>query len=234
MPPFILTTREGNMAANHGDERTNGGGVLPRTSRRGFLKGMGLAAGAAVAAGGVLPSKVHAQQSDEEPKIPGLRELGRGEREITLRINGQERRVTVEPRTTLLDALRLPLDMTGAKQVCDRGACGACSVLLDGRAVNSCLYLAIDAVGHEVTTAEGISADPRFAPLVDSFCDHDAAQCGYCIPGFLVRGADLMLNQPSLSPGEVKRALSGNLCRCGTHVMIHDAVAEVVAKGVAS
>lgn len=204
----------------------------PRTSRRGFLKGVGLAAGAAATAGTFLPPELRAgQQEEEENATPGLRELGRGRREITLRINGREQAVTVEPRTTLLDVLRDQLGLTGSKEICDRGACGGCTVLVDGRGVTSCLYLAIDAVGHDVMTVEGIAADPRYANLVDAFCETDAAQCGYCIPGFLVRSAELLHDIPNPGEAQIREALSGNLCRCGAYTMIVKAVGDAAARG---
>lgn len=206
---------------------------LPRTSRRGFLKGVGLAAGAA--ASGTLITHRHAlAEPESQPAIPGLVEYGSGPREITLSINGESNRLTVEPRTTLLEALRLNLDLTGSKEICDRGACGGCSVLLDGRAINSCLFLAIDAVGHSVTTVEGIAADPKRAALVDAFCECDAAQCGYCTPGFLVRSADLLDHHPNPTYDEIREALAGNACRCGAHSMIFEAVAKAAGKGAGS
>lgn len=198
-------------------------------SRRSFLKGMGLAAGATA----VLPAAVAAQPGERPaaPEIPGVRVLGRAPRPITLRVNGQERTITVEPRTSLLDALRGPLDLTGAKEVCDRGTCGCCTVLLDGKAVVACLMLAMDAVGHEIVTIEGLAEDPRSAQLINAYCENDAAQCGYCIPGFVMSSAALLAKIPNPSPEQVKQGLAGNLCRCGTYTKIFDAVAAAAAKG---
>lgn len=203
-------------------------------SRRAFLKGLGIAAGTVA----VLPSVGRAQDTKEaapapDAEVDGLRELGRGAREVTLRINGKEQRVSVEPRTTLLEALRSKLDLTGAKEVCDRAACGACTVLVDGKVTTACMTLAIDMAGHEITTVEGIAADPRHAKLIDAFCEHDAAQCGFCIPGFVVSSAALLTANPAASPAEIRAALSGNTCRCGTYAKIFEAV-ESVAKGGAA
>lgn len=198
-------------------------------SRRSFLKGIGIAAGASVA----LP--VMATGQDALPggatAVPGLAEMGRGELSITLRINGEAKVLKVELRTTLLSALRDRLDLTGAKEICDRGACGGCTVLLDGKAVNSCLILAVDAQGAEVITVEGIAADPKYAPLIDSFCEHDGAQCGYCIPGFVVRSAGLLGEVPTPTPEQVREGLAGNLCRCGTYTKIFAAMDALSAMG---
>jgi aerobic-type carbon monoxide dehydrogenase small subunit (CoxS/CutS family) len=196
-------------------------------SRRDFLKGVGLAAGATA----LLPALAEGQGAAPLPATPGLEELGAGARSITLKVNGVARQVTVEPRTTLLDALRIKLALTGSKEICDRGACGGCTVLLDGEAINSCLALAIDAVGSEITTIEGVSADPRYATLIESFCEHDAAQCGYCIPGFVVRSAAMLKATPSPTDAQIREGLTGNICRCGAYSMIFDAVKACAAKG---
>ncbi len=194
-----------------------------RHSRRSFLKGVGLAAGAVAVVPGVSP----AQQQPTDP--PGLKTFGSAKQEITLSINGAKQKVEVEPRTTLLEALRANLNLTGTKEVCDRGSCGACSVLLDGETICACMMLAIDAIGREVVTIEGIAKDPKYAKLIDSYCEHDAAQCGFCIPGFVVRSAEMLDNNPTPSPEEIKEGLSGNICRCGTYVKIFEAVSA--AKG---
>lgn len=202
-------------------------------SRRLFLKSLGLAAGAAA----VVPALASAQTATDPGLAPnpgnavdGLEVLGRGARKIQLTINGSTRPLNVEPRTTLLDALRDDAGLTGAKMVCDRGSCGACSVLIDGVATCSCMTLADDCVGKEVTTIEGIAADPRFAPMIDAFADHDAAQCGYCIPGFVVRAAEVYLSPtaPTTAAG-VRDELAGNLCRCGTYTMLFRAMADAIA-----
>ncbi len=139
-------------------------------------------------------------------------------------MNGAPRQVTVEPRVTLLAALRDHLDLTGAKQVCDRGACGACTVLLDGEPVKSCLMLAADAEGHEITTVEGLGTPEALSPLQQAFVDADAMQCGFCTPGFVVAGTAFLAKHPDPSLDEVKHGLAGNLCRCGTYGRIFEAV----------
>ncbi len=203
-----------------------------RTTRRDFLRGMGLAAGAATMLPSLSAPADEAEATpDAAPATPGLRETGRGPRKIELRINGQTHSLTVEPRTTLLEALREHLQLTGAKNGCDRGACGACSVLLDGEAVQSCLLLAVEAVGKEVTTIEGIAADSRYARLVDAFCAHDAAQCGFCIPGMVVGSAALLNRNPHPSAADIREGLAGHLCRCATHPKIIAAVQAATGTG---
>ena len=217
------------MSQSH-DRRDVGepGGIGGVHSRRTFLKGMGFAAGGAAIAGHVYGAD-GAEMSAEDPD---LQEFGRDAQEIKLNINGKTRRVTVEPRTTLLDALREGLDMTGSKEVCDRGSCGCCTVLMDGKAVTSCLVLAMDAVGSEVMTIEGIAESPKYRRLIESYCEHDGAQCGFCIPGFVVRSAAFLEENPSPNGEEVRHGLSGNICRCGTYSMIFNAV-EAAGNGAA-
>ncbi|MCC6546705.1 (2Fe-2S)-binding protein [Candidatus Sumerlaeota bacterium] len=209
----------------HDDEQSDVQQAAFRTSRRGFLKGVGIASAATV----VLPGLSLGQE--EAAGTPGLKEFGSGPLEISLKVNGDERKLSIEPRTTLLDALRTKLALTGTKEICDRGSCGGCTVLVDGRAMVSCMTLAIDMQGREITTAEGIGKDPGFAPLVDSFCEHDAAQCGFCIPGILVRSAALLKEIPNPTPLEIREGLAGNICRCGTYSRIFDAVEACAKKG---
>ena len=200
-----------------------------KTTRRSFLKGMGVAAGA----GALLPRYSQAQETanEESSETPGLKELGRGKREIVLRLDGKRRKLSVEPRTTLLAAMREGLNETGPKEVCDRGSCGACTVMLDGSAVMSCMVLAMDAEGAEVLTAQGIAEDPRFKNLLDSFIENDAAQCGFCIPGFFVRSAAMLLENPKPTPSEIRHGIAGNICRCGTYSKMFDAIEGCVRKG---
>lgn len=199
-------------------------------SRRSFLKSVGVAGAAAA----VLPTSALAQDGGAKSAKPsgpaGLRVVGRGASEFTLSINGVDTKVKAEPRATLLDVLRDDLGMTGSKEVCDRGACGACSVLVDGKAVNACMMLAIEGTGHRIETIEGIAADPANAALIDSFCEHDGAQCGFCIPGFVVRSKALLAENPNPTMDEIKSGLSGNLCRCGTYQKIFESV-QGAAKG---
>jgi xanthine dehydrogenase YagT iron-sulfur-binding subunit len=163
---------------------------------------------------------------------------------ITLRVNGASHRLELDNRTTLLDALREHLDLTGSKKGCDHGQCGACTVLLDGRRANSCLLFAVAVQGAEITTIEGLAKDGVLHPLQQSFVDHDALECGYCTPGqicsavAMLREAaagwpssmtgDLTEEHVTLDADEVRERMSGNLCRCGAYVNIVRAILDVV------
>jgi xanthine dehydrogenase YagT iron-sulfur-binding subunit len=167
---------------------------------------------------GLLASKVPA------PKPGEPRRFGPGETAITLTINGTARNLKVEPRATLLDAIRDRLDLTGTKKICDRGECGGCTVLLDGKPVYACMMLAIDARGRAITTIEGIGTPGRLHPLQESFIDKDALQCGFCTPGMVVAAKGLLDEVPHPSPDQVREGLAGHLCRCGTYNRIFEAV----------
>ena len=160
--------------------------------------------------------------------------IGPGAVAITLTINGKPMKATVEPRETLLDVLRNHLDLTGAKRVCDRGTCGACSVLVGGKVMYACSILAIDAQGKAITTIEGFAmSGDKPHPVVQAFVNNDAQQCGYCTPGFVVASKAFLDRNPSPTYDQVKDGLGGNLCRCGTYVGIRKAVLEAakVVKG---
>jgi xanthine dehydrogenase YagT iron-sulfur-binding subunit len=156
---------------------------------------------------------------------------------ITVRINGAEQTVVIDTRTSLLDLLRDRLGLTGAKKGCDQGQCGACTVLLDGRRVNSCLVLAVAHDGAEVTTVEGLANGDELHPLQQAFVDHDAFQCGYCTPGQLCSAAGMLdevrlgwssvVGDAELTDEEIRERMSGNLCRCGAYANIVPAIAEV-------
>jgi aerobic-type carbon monoxide dehydrogenase small subunit (CoxS/CutS family) len=186
--------------------RRNGSGL----SRRGFLKGAGIAAAGAA----LVETSVEALAQDAKESRPVL---GPGPAPVTLNINGAEKRLELEPSTTLADALRLNLDLTGTKVVCDRGACSACTVWLDGIPVNSCLTLALDARGKEIKTIEGLAQGEKLHPVQEQFIEHDAMQCGFCIPGMIMSCAALVEKNTNPSLEDVKQACSGNLCRCGTY-----------------
>ena len=186
-------------------------------SRRGFLRGVGLSSGA-------LGSGILEQEAAAEPLAAAV--VGPGEVPITLNINGKPVKLSVEPRVTLLDALRERLELTGAKRVCDRGTCGACTVIIGGKAMYSCTVLAIDAQGKMIQTVEGLSAGARPHPIIPAFANHDALQCGYCTPGFVVAAKAFLDRNPSPTYEQVKAGLNGNLCRCGTYVGIRQAVLE--------
>ncbi len=153
---------------------------------------------------------------------------------VTLSINGKSCEMLLEPHWTLKQALQYKLGLTGAKHMCDRGACGSCTVIMDGRPVLSCQMLAAECEGTCIQTVEGIAADPKWKPLIDAYCKWDAMQCGYCTPGFLVTAKALLDRNPHPTEQEIKNALAGNICICGTYPRHSQAIleaAEIIAKG---
>jgi xanthine dehydrogenase YagT iron-sulfur-binding subunit len=189
-------------------------------SRRGFLGGVGLG-------GGTLGSGLLERDASAAPSAaPPVKVAGPGEVPITLNINGKPVNLKVEPRVTLLDALRNRLDITGAKRVCDRGTCGACTVMLDGKTVYSCSVLAIDAQGRKIETIEGIGSIEKLHPISAAFWNNDAQQCGYCTPGFVMACKGFLEEHPHPTVEDLKRGLGGNLCRCGTYMGVKAAVME--------
>ncbi|HEX2331327.1 MAG TPA: (2Fe-2S)-binding protein [Candidatus Angelobacter sp.] len=154
------------------------------------------------------------------------RELGPGKVPVTLNVNGKKLNAQMEPRVTLLDALRDQFELTGAKRVCDRGTCGACTVLMDGKAVYSCSVLAIDAQGQAITTVEGLGEPGKLHPIQQAFVDNDAQQCGFCTPGFVMATKAMLDQHPHPTPEQVKQLLGGNFCRCGTYAGMRAAVAQ--------
>ena len=209
------------------------------TSRRGFLGRALTAAGTAIAA----PSLLNAQAKEEVANS-----LGQGEMQVTLTVNGKVRTIGIEPRVTLLDALRERLGLTGSKKGCDRGQCGACTVLIDGQRVYSCLALAVMQEGKEITTVEGLATGNQLHPVQSAFIDNDGFQCGYCTPGQICAAVALLdevkrecgsavtpdLTQPpqlaDLSEAEIRERLSGNLCRCGAYNGIVAAVQQATGQ----
>ena len=187
-------------------------------SRRGFIRNVGIGGGALGA--GVLESTALA-----EPAAGG-KFVGPGEVPITLRINGKPHNLNVEPRVTLLDALRNRLDHTGAKKVCDRATCGACTAIINGKVVYSCTVLAIDAQGKDIQTIEGIAPEGKLHPVSVAFVNNEAQQCGYCTPGFVMAAKGFLDRHPHPTYEQVERGLGGNLCRCGTYVGVRKAVLE--------
>ena len=149
---------------------------------------------------------------------------------LDLIVNGRERRVLVRPQHTLLEVLRADLGLTGTKECCLVGECGACTVLLDGRSVDACLVLALEANGAEVVTIEGLAIAGALDPLQQAFLDHGAAQCGYCIPGHLIAARAILEASPRPSRAEVEDGLAGNLCRCAGYEQIIEAVLDVAAQ----
>ncbi|MCI0342693.1 MAG: (2Fe-2S)-binding protein [Planctomycetales bacterium] len=201
-----------------GKRKARGGGG-PGFSRRGFLAGVGGLAGATALGAG-------AAAQDAGPE-----KLGPGPAKFSLRVNGQERALECEPRVTLLDALRERLGLTGAKRVCDRGECGACTVLLDGQPAYSCMVLAVDAQGREVTTVEGLGTPTSLHPVQEAFVQADGYQCGFCTPGQVVAAAALLARVPDPTPAQAREALAGNVCRCGAYPRIVEA-ALTAAKAI--
>ena len=189
-------------------------------SRRGFLQGAG--AGATVLSTGLL------SEQDAEAAVSAA---GPGAVEITLNINGSDKKTSVEPRETLLDTLRNHLDLTAAKRVCDRGTCGACTVMMNGKVVYGCTVLAIDAVGTKIETLESLSAPGnKQHPIIQAFVNNDAQQCGYCTPGFVMASKAFLDRNPNPTYEDVKKGLGGNICRCGTYMGIRKAVLEAATE----
>ena len=149
---------------------------------------------------------------------------------VALNVNGVRKQLKIAPWTTLLDALRDHLDLTGTKKGCDHGQCGACTVLVDGRRVNSCLTLAVMKDGAEITTIEGLAKDGALHPLQQAFIDHDAFQCGYCTPGQICSAAGLIAEGKAKTPDEIRELMSGNICRCGAYPNIVAAIQQAMGK----
>jgi len=190
-------------------------------SRRGFLKGAG-----AVLSSGIVAGAEALEAADSE----SARVIGPGRAPVTLKINGANKALNIEPRLTLLDALRDELELTGAKRVCDRTTCGACTVIVNGKSVYSCTMLAIEAQGKDIQTIEGLSEPGKLHPLQQAFVDNDAQQCGYCTPGFVMACKAFLDKNPNPSIEQVRKGLGGNLCRCGTYVGITHAVLQTAKK----
>lgn len=191
-------------------------------SRRDFLKITGASAAAPLVAGAVA---VAAQPP------PQTAMLGPGKVPVSLSINGKKYSAQLEPRVTLLDALRDQFELTGAKRVCDRGTCGACTVLMDGKAVYSCSILAIDAQSKAITTVEGLGEPGKLHPIQQAFVDNDAQQCGFCTPGFVVACKAFLDEHPDPTPEQIKHGLGGNFCRCGTYAGVRLAVMQAAKAG---
>ena len=182
-------------------------------SRRFFLRGTGAAAGAVT---------LRPAAAADAPAI-----VGPGAIPLTLTVNGGQYDVHVEPRATLAEVLRGPLDLTGTKIGCDRGACSACTVWLDGAPVASCMVLAIDVGARAVTTIEGLAHGDTLHPVQEAFIAHDSMQCGYCTPGMVMSCAALLERIPRPTPADVQAAIGGHLCRCGTYPHIIEAMQAV-------
>jgi xanthine dehydrogenase YagT iron-sulfur-binding subunit len=190
------------------DDDADGAGV----SRRDFLITVGATGLAAGAAG-----------APAEAQSGAGRALGPGEVPIVLVVNGRRHSLRIEPRTTLLDALRNQLQITGQKRVCDRGTCGACTMIVDGRAIYACSALAIETHGKSVRTVEGLAAGGALHPVQQAFIEADGLMCGFCTPGFVMATVALLEKTPNPTREQARRALDGNICRCGTYTRVLEA-----------
>jgi xanthine dehydrogenase YagT iron-sulfur-binding subunit len=199
---------------NHGDT----------VSRRDFFK----TAGVTSVATSILTS------AQAEAQGTGPQVFGPGEVPIRLTVNGQVRDLQVEPRTTLLDAVRDRLTLTGNKRVCDRGACGACTMIVDGRTIYSCSTLAIDVQGKTIRTVDGLANGDTLHPVQRAFCETDGMMCGFCTPGFVVATVALLEKHPHATPEQTVRELNGNVCRCGTFNRVYEAARMAVGGGQAA
>ena len=189
-------------------------------SRRDFFKTVGV--------GTLATSVITAAEAEAQGGVP--RAFGPGEVPIKLAINGRAQALNVEPRMTLLDAVRNKLDFTGSKRVCDHGSCGACTMIVDGRAIYACSTLAIDSQGKNIRTIEGLAQGTVLHPVQQAFCDTDGLMCGFCTPGFVMAAVALLEKIPNPTPEQARKHLDGNICRCGTYVGVLQAA--LTAKGV--
>jgi xanthine dehydrogenase YagT iron-sulfur-binding subunit len=187
-------------------------------TRRDFLKGAGVTVSSGILVGSTVASAA--------PPGSETGFVGPGAVPITLRINGKSHKLNLEPRVTLLDVLRDHLDLTGAKKVCDRATCGACTVMLDRKPVYACTVLAIEAQGHDVTTIEGLAQDGKLTPVMAAFVKHDAQQCGFCTPGFVMACTAYLEREHNPTLEDIGKNLGGNICRCGTYWGVRHAVLE--------
>lgn len=190
-------------------------------SRRDFLKISTIAAAVPVVSG---PKMVLA--AGEQVPVHGP-----GKVPMSFNVNGKTYKASLEPRVTLLDALRDSLDITGTKRVCDKAECGACTVLLDDKPVYACSMLAIEGQGKKITTVEALMENGKLHPIQQAFVDNDASQCGFCTPGFVVACKAMLDKHPDPTPDDLLHELSGNICRCGTYAGIRGAIAQAARKG---
>jgi len=202
-------------------------------NRRSFLKnaGVAVAAGSAMGAGLTMTAPPTAAAIGTAAlgtaalaaaAYPGMK----NPLTTKLNVNGRDYDVVIEPHWTLQRTLQFSLNLTGAKQMCDRGACGSCTVIVDGRAVLSCVMLAVECEGKKIETVEGIAAEAKWKPLIDSYCKWDAMQCGYCTPGFVVSAKALLDKNPNPTEEDCRQALAGNICCCGTYPRHPTAIVE--------
>ncbi len=228
-------------AENANSDSRPGDTHKPALTRRHFLRGAGGVAATGMLAQGLLACNADASTSTvplpppvapTPPIVEGDVETLSGEVDVELLINGAKQTVRIEPRTTLLDALRVHCNppLTGTKLVCDRGNCGACTVIVDGKPRYACLQLAADLRGHDVRTIEGLAKGDELTPLQDEFCKHDALMCGFCTPGFLMSITAELERNPRATLDQIKESCAGNVCRCGTYPHIFDAALAAVKR----
>ena len=207
------------------DQATRNG---PGFNRRNFLKGSGAAVAATAMATAAAEQQAAAQQQAAKlaPAAPQT---------ITLNVNGVDKKLTVEPRVVLMDALRDDLNLTGCKDVCDRANCGACTVLINGKPVYSCTRFAIDVEGQKIVTAESLHSPEKTDTVVEKFCEHDVMQCGFCTPGFVMAVRGFCNAKPKATLDDCRKGLGGNICRCGTYAGVlqaaFDTAQAMPAKG---
>jgi xanthine dehydrogenase YagT iron-sulfur-binding subunit len=222
----MIDARGGLSRANDSPEETH---VMqpdpqPRSGpgfhRRDFLRGTGVAVAATAL---VSAPDTPAEAQAAPPKLASA-----APQKIKLTVNGKDHEVTVEPRVTLMDALRNDLNYTGCKDVCDRAVCGACTVHLDGKPVYACTRLAIECVGQKITTAESLHSATATDPVITAFCKHDGMQCGFCTPGFVMAVKGFVAQHPGASLEQCRKGLGGNICRCGTYDGVLKAALELV------
>jgi aerobic-type carbon monoxide dehydrogenase small subunit (CoxS/CutS family) len=187
-----------------------------RFNRRNFLRTTGLVGLAETIA---APVELAAQSRPAA--------VGPGDVPVRLNVNGRQIDLMIEPRVTLLDALRTRANLTGNKRGCDRGACGACTMIVDGRSVYSCSTLAIEVQGKQIRSVDGLASAGQLHPVQQAFCDKDALMCGFCTPGFIMASVALLEKNPNPTPEQIKKGLDGNICRCGTFSRIFEAVSSV-------
>jgi xanthine dehydrogenase YagT iron-sulfur-binding subunit len=195
-------------------------GEIFNVSRRDFLK--------SASVGGLVTAVTGTAETEAQRQGP--RVIGPGEVPVQLNVNGKRIDLRIEPRVTLLDALRMRADLTGNKRGCDRGACGACTMIVDGRTVYSCSTLAIEVQGKRIRTVDGLADGSRLHPVQQAFCDADAMMCGFCTPGFVMATVGLLEKHPNATPEQMRKGLDGNICRCGTFNRVMEAAMK--AKGV--
>ncbi len=197
------------------DQRHNKNG--PGLSRRQFLKGSGMTAAATALTGAPLEALAKPDVKAAEPAG-----MGPGAVACELRVNDKPVKITIEPRVTLLDALRNYADITGPKRVCDRGTCGACTILVDGKSIYACTCFALEAQGKKIETSENLDAAGTLHKVPAAFVQYDGQQCGFCTPGFVMAMKSAFDKTAHPTPAQVEDALAGNICRCGTYQQIRD------------